>query len=159
METTSNLFKIFMVILLLVSLNSFSQNNIATNKFQIASTIEQVDKNDTIEDFTTYLLMVSFIENEALNYRKALRASKKNSIMITIDSSLTISSTDLLKTFKRASKKAHNLQAFQGILLAQIPNLESSLTYDQLEKLYASFRASTFNGYLDQLRLSFGTSY
>ncbi|MEO1031198.1 MAG: hypothetical protein AAFX55_07320 [Bacteroidota bacterium] len=159
METKYLTFKHFIVILLLMSFNSYSQHKTTTPQTSAIVLTEDVRINETLEDFTAYLLVNSLVEHKKFNYRRLLRASRQNPKMIVIDASLTISSTDLLKVFKKVAKKADELAVFKSVLFSKIPLLEATVSDYQLDRIYTSFRASTFNGYLDEVRLALGTNH
>ncbi|WP_299519210.1 hypothetical protein [Winogradskyella sp.] len=156
METKYYTFKNLILILLLISLNSHSQNHQEPYQHKALQT-KDVRSEETLEDFTTYLFMNSLIVNEKFIYRKLLKESRQNPKTILIDTSFTMSSTALLKVFKKATNKSDGMDAFKSILFEKIPSLKSAVTDHQLEQIYASFRASTFNGYLDEVRLALGT--
>tara|TARA_R110002012_G_scaffold295173_2_gene491597 strand:- start:379 stop:849 length:471 start_codon:yes stop_codon:yes gene_type:complete len=143
---------------LLISSNIYAQYYAYAEPNEIkANMVSRVQPNVQLEAYTTYLLISSMVEDVRFKYRKALRESKENPRVITIGT-MSISSTELLKAFKKAARKADNSEEFTSVLFRKNRFLESHLTNGQIEELYISFRGTTFNGLLDELRLSY-TSY
>ncbi|MEM6892213.1 MAG: hypothetical protein AAF554_00895 [Bacteroidota bacterium] len=155
MKKIKHILKIFItVIFLSASPTSISQNIAYASPHEIkAIGVSSVKPYETLEDYTTYLLINSMVTGDNFKYRRALNESRKNPIIISIEGT-TIQSTELLKFFKKAARKADDLEAFRKILSKENGNLENNLSYGQIKQLYTSFRSTTINGYFDELRLA-----
>ncbi|MBP2831083.1 hypothetical protein J8281_02685 [Aquimarina sp. U1-2] len=96
------------------------------------------------------IALLSIIDDGEFNYRNALRASRKNKKLY-YDKGVINSETQMLKTLKRAARKSDDFQAFNHFLKKENLPLLNGLTISEQLEVYERFRASTFQGYLDQL--------
>ena len=158
MKTIQSKLKIITIVILLFTVTSASSQDyayVSTNEIK-AIRSNRVNSNETLEAFTTYLLINSMTRGENFNYRQALRETRKNPTVISMGET-NISSTELLKVFKRSARKTENSKAFKKLLHKKHGDLVKNLTEDQIDEIYTSFRSTTFNGLLDELHLAFAS--
>jgi len=114
----------------------------------------RIESSERSEDFTTFLFLNALVSTNHFNYRRTLKQAKQNPITISIGVS-TIQSPKLLKVLKEAARKSNNVETFTAILSKKQLDLANNVTDGQIRYIYTSFRSSTFNGLLDELRSSF----
>lgn len=100
-------------------------------------------------------MVSTIVTRNDFKYRKALRRAKDSQAHY-VFSGKEISEVEILKHFKKAARKAENVADFKRYFHDRQLSFIEVLNEKTVYNLYATFRATTFNGYLEELDAFFG---
>lgn len=110
----------------------------------------------SVDGNTSFKKMVSRIVTKTdFKYRKALRRAKDSQAHY-VFSDKEISEVEILKHFKKAARKSESVAGFRNYFHDRQLSFIEVLNEKTVYNLYATFRATTFKGYLEELDAFFG---
>jgi|SRR5690554_802434 len=110
----------------------------------------------SVDGNASFKRMVSRIVTETdFKYRKALRRAKATGKRY-VFSGKEISEVEILKHFKKAARKSDSADEFKNYFYDRELSFINVLSENTVNNLYATIRATTFNGYLEYLEAFFG---
>lgn len=110
----------------------------------------------SVDGNTSFKKMIFRIVTKTdFKYRKALRRAK-DSQKHYVFSGKEISEVEILKHFKKAARKAENVADFKRYFHERQLSFIEVLNEKTVYNLYATIRATTFKGYLEELDAFFG---
>lgn len=110
----------------------------------------------SVDGNASFKKMVSRIVTKSdFKYRKALRRAKASEKKYFF-SGKEISEVVILKHFKKAARESNSVEEFKKYFYDRELSFINVLSEKTVNNLYATIRATTFNGYLDYLDAFFG---
>lgn len=153
MKTFNDYFRKMLIIALVAisTMTLYAQKNSKSESLIVHLDPVSVDGN-----YASFKKMVSnIVPRNDFKYRKALRRAKAAQAHY-VFSGKEISEVEILKHFKKAARKAENVADFKSYFHDRQLSFIEVLNEKTVYNLYASFRATTFKGYLEELDAFFG---
>ncbi|AWH74317.1 hypothetical protein DCS32_09135 [Dokdonia sp. Dokd-P16] len=127
---------------ILITSQTFSQDYIASNGNKLTSTSRL---STSLSSFT-----IEVIDDDSFNYTQFLSESKESKSVYRVDGK-QISKKELVKIFRKASRKSNEQQEFNKYLATNYSSIYSQLTPMELKTLYSAFSEKRIATYLSSL--------
>jgi hypothetical protein len=127
---------------ILITGQTFSQDYIASNGNRLTSSSRS---STSLSSFT-----IEVIDDESFSYTQFLNKSKESKSVYKVDGK-QISKKELVKIFRKASRKSNEQQEFNKYLADHYSSIYNQLTPMELNALYSKFSEKTIARYLSTL--------
>ena len=127
---------------ILITSQIFSQNYIASNENTPTS---RARSSTSLSSFT-----IEVIDNDDFSYSQFLAQSKVSKSVYKVNGE-QISKKELVKIFRKVSRKSNEQQQFNNYLATTYSSIYSQLTPMELNTLYSKFSETTIANYLSAL--------
>ena len=125
-----------------ITSQTFSQNHIASNENTPTS---RARSSTSLSSFT-----IEVIDNDDFSYSQFLAQSKVSKSVYKVNGE-QISKKELVKIFRKVSRKSNEQQQFNNYLATTYSSIYSQLTPMELNTLYSKFSETTIANYLSAL--------
>ena len=125
-----------------ITSQTFSQNYIASNENTPTS---RARSSTSLSSFT-----IEVIDNDDFSYSQFLAQSKVSKSVYKVNGE-QISKKELVKIFRKVSRKSNEQQQFNNYLATTYSSIYSQLTPMELNTLYSKFSETTIANYLSAL--------
>jgi len=130
------------IVSLFISSYTYSQNHVASSKHFYRS---RAKLTTSLSSFTTEI-----VTDKHFNYSTFLYESKKSKAIYRVANE-QISKEQLVKIFRKGSRKSSNKDQFFNYLLTKYNSIYNQLSIEDLNMLYTNFKDKRVEMYLDEL--------